>query len=66
MKRVSTLLYIVNDFEKCKENIIDLDSLFNVDNQEFTDVFEKLDAMLVEPRKEIVSKILDFAKSFEM
>ena len=65
MKKNYTFFYLLNDFENINE-LIKFNKLFDDNFNEFCDVFELLDKAEFEPEKQIVKKIIDFSKSYDV
>jgi hypothetical protein len=58
MVKTSTILYICDNLDEKGEEIIDVDALTRKEESEFTDVWQLLDALLVEPDQELVRRVI--------
>ncbi|MCX6256744.1 MAG: hypothetical protein NTW49_02415 [Bacteroidia bacterium] len=64
MRKTSTLVYLVNNFECYQNLLLTADEFVSDDFSEYSDVFELLDKVNPEPSAESVRKIVDFARNF--
>jgi hypothetical protein len=59
MVKTSTLLYICDNLDEEGEELIDVDALTRKEESDFTDVWQLLDALVVEPDQELVRRVIN-------
>jgi hypothetical protein len=59
MVKTSTLLYICDNLDEEGEELIDVDALTRKEESDFTDVWQLLDALVVEPDQEFVRRVIN-------
>ena len=66
MKKVSTIVFMVNDFNTDENLLIDFENFFeqSAPVDDFSDVFAMLNAGMISPSENVVKDILDFSKSY--
>ena len=65
MKKISTLLYSYYSLGSNENELINLDTVFEDDFGEYSEVFNTLNRINLEPDSRVVNKILEFAKSIK-
>jgi len=67
MRKVSTILFMVNDFNAGENLILDINALFSESTpaDDFTEVYEILNKGLIAPSEKIVSEILEFSRTYK-
>lgn len=63
MKEILSVFYSVNEFEGQTNQVTLLDSLLDVDFEDFREIFDLLDSAEIEPNKKLVKKLIDFSKT---
>jgi hypothetical protein len=58
MVKTSTLLYICDNLDEENEELIDVDALTRKEESDFKDVWQLLDALLVEADQELVRRVI--------
>jgi hypothetical protein len=58
MVKTSTLLYICDNLDEEGEELIDVNALIRKEESDFADVWQLLDALVVEPDQELVRRVI--------
>jgi hypothetical protein len=62
MTKIYQFFYSIDGFEKSKENIIDVQTVFNQNFGDYGDVFKVLKKVQLSPKQETINRILDFSR----
>ncbi len=64
MKKIYTLFYTINHFDKNEMDLLDVDDILNSGESQFSDVLQLLDKVEYSPGNRAVQNILEFSKSY--
>ncbi len=62
MKKLYTLFYTVNTFEKKEKELFNPEEVINKNHPTYEEVYRALDSVEVKPSKNVLKNILNFAK----
>lgn len=66
MKKVSSFIFTVNDFEDNPGELLEINTLTNNTTDDFEDVWSSLEDLNCSPSQKTVKNILDYSKSVSL
>lgn len=63
MKKSSTIIYVIDDFENAGDEMFLTEDFFSIKDSDFQDIYQLLEKTEATPDNRIIEALLDFSKT---